>query len=140
RSAEHPGVRRAARIARWTDVRLIDPLLGLLLPGAGDLVSAGIGLYIVGVAARLRVPPVVIARMLLNLGVDALVGAIPLLGDLFDFAWQANRRNVALLEQRGAGGRSRPTDWLVVIGAALLLLVALAVPVIALVLVLRRVL
>jgi hypothetical protein len=128
-----PDVERAARIARMTDVAMIDPLVGLFVPGLGDLVSAGVGLYIVSVAVRKRLPRVVVARMLLNLGIDAAVGAIPLAGDIFDFAFRANLRNVDLLKARHSARRGRLADWAVVAGAALLFAAAVAVPVLLLV-------
>jgi hypothetical protein len=118
----------AVRIARWTDSRFLDPIIGLVVPGLGDLLTAVVGLFVVRVAARRRLPRVVIARMLVNLGIDAAVGAIPVAGDLFDFAWQANRRNVELLQSRHPG-RSRPGDWIYVAGAALLFAAALAAPI-----------
>jgi len=123
----------AGRIARWADVAMIDPIVGLVVPGLGDVLGAGLGLYIVALAIRKRVPKVVVARMLLNLGIDTAVGAIPLAGDLFDFAFRANMRNVDLLQQRHAAGRGRAIDWLIVAGAALLCAAALALPVLLLV-------
>jgi hypothetical protein len=118
----------ARQIARWTDSRFLDPIIGLLVPGLGDLLSAGVGLFIVKLAAQRGLPRVVIARMLINLGVDAAVGVIPFVGDLFDFAWQANRRNMALLEARHSS-QSRPGDWLYVVGAGVAFLAALAAPI-----------
>lgn len=56
-----------------------------------------IALYIVAEAYRLGVPRRVIARMLTNVGLDFALGSIPLLGDVFDVAFKANRRNVRLL-------------------------------------------
>jgi hypothetical protein len=76
----------------------LDALLGLL-PGVGDLLSAAFPAYTLVHAARRRVPPRVLGRMLVNWGVDAAIGSIPLLGDLFDIGWKANLRNVALLEE-----------------------------------------
>ncbi len=109
---------RVKRIARLMDDAFIDPLLGLLLPGAGDLVGSAIGLYVVGLALRRKVAPIIVARMLLNLAIDAGIGAIPLVGDMFDLAWKANDKNVVLLEQRTVGdGKAKWTDWLAVIGA-----------------------
>jgi Domain of unknown function (DUF4112) len=128
-----PDVQRARRLARVADVAMVDPLVGLFVPGMGDLVTSGLGLYIVSLAVRKRLPAVVIARMLLNLGIDTAVGAIPLAGDLFDFAFRANLRNVTLLEQRHVAGHSRWTDWLTVAGAALLFAAALALPILLLV-------
>lgn len=86
-----------------TNIRFgLDALIGLF-PGVGDVTGAALSGYIVLAAAQLGVPPAVLTRMLLNLGVDALAGTIPLLGDLFDIGFRANLRNAALLE-RYAGG------------------------------------
>lgn len=74
----------------------LDALLGLI-PGAGDVISAAIGSYVLMTAARLGVPKPVIARMLMNLGTDAVVGSVPVVGDVFDAAWRANSKNVRLL-------------------------------------------
>lgn len=114
-----PGIARARALARILDDYFVDPLIGLVLPGVGDVIMSVLGLYIVAIALRRRVSPVVIARMLLNLGLDAAIGAVPLVGDVFDFGFRANRRNVALLTDRVAtGGRATARDWLAVVAAA----------------------
>jgi hypothetical protein len=92
-------VRRALKLATWTDARFIDPLLGFLLPGAGDAIGAVVGLYIVVVARRHGVPPAVLARMMFNLAVDCLAGVVPFVGDLIDLVNRANLRNARLLER-----------------------------------------
>src|SRR6187431_662271 len=69
----------AERIAYWMDRRYVDPILGFVLPGAGDAIGAGIGLLGIFAAFRMRAHPVVIARMLVHLAVDALLGSIPIL-------------------------------------------------------------
>jgi hypothetical protein len=74
----------------------LDGLLGLL-PGIGDTIGMLLAGYILFEAARLGVPYVVLLRMAGNIALDTLVGAIPLLGDVFDVAWKANKKNVALL-------------------------------------------
>ncbi len=76
----------------------LDGLIGLV-PGIGDAATGALSLYVVAEAWRLEVPMTTILRMLGNVGVDTVVGAIPLAGDLFDFAYKANRRNVELLRQ-----------------------------------------
>ena len=124
-------IRAAETLAKWTDDRLLDPLLGFIVPGVGDVIGSALGLYVVGVAFRRKLPLVTISRMLMNLGVDALVGAVPLAGDLFDVAWKANKRNVRLLRQRHEARRETAGDWLRVVGAFALLVAALAVPVAA---------
>jgi hypothetical protein len=75
----------------------IDPILGIL-PISGDAVGAALSLYIVAEAARLDAPRKTLARMMVNIGVDAVGGSIPILGNLFDVFWKANERNVSLLE------------------------------------------
>ena len=114
-----PDIARARALARILDDYFVDPLIGLVLPGVGDVLMSVLGLYIVAIALRRRVSPVVIAHMLLNLGLDAAIGAVPLVGDVFDFGFRANRRNVALLTDRVAtGGRATARDWLAVVAAA----------------------
>ncbi len=76
----------------------LDGLIGLV-PGVGDAATGLLSLYLVAEARRLGVPMTTILRMLGNVGVDTVVGAIPLVGDLFDFAYKANRRNVELLRK-----------------------------------------
>ena len=114
-----------------TNVKIgLDPILGLLLPELGDALTATVSLTLLGVAFRERVPKLVLGRMLVNIALDALLGAIPLLGDVFDFAFRANDRNLALIE-RHRGDPSLPAtlgDRLVVFGAGLVALLLLAVP------------
>ena len=75
-----------------------DSILGLI-PGVGDVATAAPGVYIISQAARLGVRRRILARMTLNTGTDFLIGGIPLIGDLFDVAFKANRRNVALVKR-----------------------------------------
>lgn len=75
----------------------LDPIIGLI-PGFGDLVGAGLSLYVVIEAARLGAPRRLLARMLGNALLEAVIGVIPIIGDLFDFYWKANSRNRQLLE------------------------------------------
>ena len=87
----------------------LDPLIGLL-PGAGDLIGAGVALWIVLEAARLGASGFVVLRMLLNVAIDTIGGAIPVAGDVFDAVWKANLMNVGLLERHLARpGESNPT-------------------------------
>jgi hypothetical protein len=68
------------------------------LPGVGDWIGAVLSLYLVYESARLGAPAQLLARMGGNILLEALIGTVPVLGDLFDFAWQANARNLALIE------------------------------------------
>ena len=76
----------------------LDALLGLI-PGVGDLTGAAMTGFTILTAFRMGAPPAVLFQMVLNLGIDAVVGAVPILGDIFDFAFKANRRNLDLLER-----------------------------------------
>ena len=111
---------RVRTLTRVLDHYLVDPLLGLVLPGVGDLIGSVVGLYLVAVAVQRRMSPVIIARMLLNLALDAVFGLVPIAGDIADFAFKANDKNMALLTERPPGGTATARDWLVVCGAALL--------------------
>lgn len=127
-------VAASSRVARLLDsaVRVpgtsyrfgLDPIVGLV-PGFGDLVAPLFTILLLIQARELNLPRVVQLRMLINAGLDALVGMVPLIGDLFDFAWKANRKNMALLERHAYQERSAsPGDWLF---AAVMILLALAV-------------
>jgi hypothetical protein len=80
-----------------TSIRFgLDGIVGLV-PGIGDVLG-GIASCIIIFAAWIRgVPYVTVARMVANVGIEVVVGSIPILGDAFDIAWRANRRNYALL-------------------------------------------
>jgi hypothetical protein len=133
--ARDPALDAATTLARWMDGRFLDPLLGFVLPGLGDVISSGLGIYPILLAWRRGAPKALVARMLLNLAVDALGGSVPILGDVWDFFFKAHTRNLNLLRSRSAAGtvKSRPADTLVVVGAALVLVAALATPIVLLV-------
>jgi hypothetical protein len=100
----------------------LDAILGLI-PGAGDLITGLVGSYGLVIAYQNGAPAAIQLRMVMNLLIDTAVGAIPLLGDLFDFAFKAHVRNQRLLQ--GWLERPRPThrsSVFVLLGALLLLL------------------
>jgi hypothetical protein len=116
----------------------IDPIIGLI-PGIGDLTSPVLAVLIIWQGTRVRVPKVVLLRMVLNALIDAGVGAIPLLGDLFDFAWKSNDWNLALLERHARPGtRASAGDWLFVSLCALVLFALALLPLLVIVLIGRR--
>lgn len=102
---DEAAIRRMHAVAQLLDdgIRLpvvgvrigLDPILGVL-PVAGDTAMAVVGLYIVVESARQGVSYWTIARMLLNVLVDAAIGSVPVVGDLFDVAFRAHRRNLNL--------------------------------------------
>src|SRR5919197_3697789 len=83
----------------------IDGLLGLI-PGVGDSAGALLSAYILYEAIRLGAPTSVLLRMIANIGIDTVVGAIPVAGDIFDIAWKANKKNAALLHAYLASQRT----------------------------------
>ena len=83
----------------------LDGLLGLI-PGVGDAVGALLSTYILYEAIRLGVPKTVLLRMVANIGIDTVGGAIPVVGDIFDIAWKANKKNAALLHAYLASQRT----------------------------------
>lgn len=111
-----------------TNIRFgLDGIIGFI-PGVGD-VLAGLASTVIVLAAFFRgVPLITIARMVVNLVIEVGVGMVPLLGNLFDIGWRANRRNYHLLERSLATGR-RDTwrDWifLVLLGLGLMALAML---------------
>lgn len=108
----------------------LDALVGLI-PGVGDTATTLASLYILTSAVRYRVPKITLLRMGLNLGIDYAMGALPLVGDLFDAWWKSNQKNIELMRKRATVSASEAregeiSDWLFV-GLIILLLVGLAV-------------
>jgi hypothetical protein len=106
---------RYRRLAVALDAEWRVPLLGTrfgwdaiigLVPGFGDALAGLIGAYGLYVGWRLGAPAVVLAQMALNLGIETLVGTVPLAGDLFDIAFRADLRNVSLLDRWMAAPRT----------------------------------
>ena len=96
-----------------TSIRFgLDGIIGLI-PGLGDILG-GLASTIIVVAAWVRgVPYVTLLRMVVNIGIEVLLGTIPLLGDAFDIAWKANRRNYALIVRHLEGSRRQTwKDWI----------------------------
>src|SRR5262249_6136935 len=88
-----------ALVIPGTGVRFgLDALIGLF-PVVGDIITTALSLFIVHEAYQLGAPGHVIARMLGNVALDGVFGAVPLVGDAFDVLWRANRRNVRLLRE-----------------------------------------
>lgn len=107
----------------------LDPILGLI-PGVGDFTTPLFAALLLLHSVRLRIPKVIQLKMVMNAAIDLAIGVIPLLGDLFDFAWKGNVRNLALLERYARpGARAQPSDWAFVIVVLALLAVVALVPV-----------
>ncbi|MEX1033196.1 MAG: DUF4112 domain-containing protein [Cellvibrionaceae bacterium] len=76
----------------------LDGIIGLI-PGVGDAIGGGLSTWIVYQAYQQNLPKMVLARMIINILIDAGLGAVPIIGDVFDFFWKANLRNARLLER-----------------------------------------
>jgi hypothetical protein len=88
-----------AFIIPGTNLRFgFDALVGLV-PGIGDALTTAVSLWLVKEARALGAPGHLIARMLGNIALDSVVGAVPLVGDAFDLVWKSNRRNMHLLRK-----------------------------------------
>ena len=133
--------------ARWMDYAFVLPggfrfgLAGFigLIPGIGDIMDALISLYIVNRALQLGIPRVGVARMVLNVGIEGLLGSAPFAGDLFDVVFKANRRNYVLLNRYLAQPRrQRGMDWLFLLATLLIVIAAVALPIWLLSLLIRR--
>ena len=99
----------------------LDAVIGLI-PGFGDAAGALLSCYFVLEAARLGAGFSVIMRMLLNIGIETVVGSIPFIGDLFDAGWKANVKNVRLLHRSiDAPGATRRSSGVFVLVVFLLL-------------------
>lgn len=110
----------------------VDALVGLI-PGLGDVVGGVLSTWILVGAVRHRVPATVIARMTLNILIDLFFGAVPVAGDVFDFLWEENMKNMRLLEKhRNRRREPRSAAVMAVIGVVILvILVAISLSLVA---------
>lgn len=74
----------------------LDGFLGLI-PGIGDFIGGLLSSVLIYKANQIGVPRTILLRMIINMLIDSTLGAIPVLGDIFDFVWKANKRNANLL-------------------------------------------
>lgn len=108
----------AVRIPGTQVVMGLDAVLGLV-PVIGDAISSAVGAYLIWEARRLGASRFVLARMAANTTLDTVLGSVPVLGDVFDVAYKANRKNVALLRahlekhgnRRRDGGKTIETSY-----------------------------
>jgi hypothetical protein len=101
-----------------------DPLMGLI-PYFGEIVSFAISGMLVLTMMRYGASGKVVAKMLINLAVDALTGIVPVLGDIVDVFYKANRRNYRLLLEHRAHGKHEGSAWPVLIGVTVVILAML---------------
>jgi hypothetical protein len=100
-----------------TSIRFgLDPILGLI-PGIGDALANLAGSAILLIAAQYRLPKIILLRMGLNVAFNALIGALPIFGDVFSIWFRSNVKNAQLLERYVSAERQAPTagDWVFVV-------------------------
>ena len=106
-SARRAALQRIDMLARLFDTAFLLPGTNIrfgiesimrLVPGVGDAAASALSCYLLYEAHQLNVPKSVFARMAANVAIEGVVGAVPLLGDLFDVGFRANRRNVKILQ------------------------------------------
>jgi len=108
----------------------LDALIGLI-PGLGDTTTSLVSFYILAAAVRYRVPKITLLRMGLNIGIDYVVGSLPIVGDVADAWWKSNQMNLDLLRKRATVSAEEAHagsigDWLFV-GGIIVGLTALAI-------------
>jgi hypothetical protein len=105
----------------------LDGIIGLV-PNVGDTLTSIASFYILVAAVRYGVPKITLLRMAMNIGIDYLLGSVPVIGDAFDFIWKSNQMNMDLIRERATGrDEGKLTDYLFVfglIGFLILLLLA----------------
>ena len=127
-------------LSRWMDTAFELPLVGWrfgldsivgLVPGVGDAATSLVSFYILALASRASMSRATLARMVLNIGIDFVLGSLPVVGDLFDVWWKSNQMNAALLAERLAASqaearRCRRGDRLFVATLVIMLVAVLA--------------
>ena len=109
-----------------TNIRFgLDSIIGLV-PGVGDFATFMVSGYMLSILAKNGASGFVLARMTLNILIDALIGSIPILGDIFDVAFKANQRNIKLLREHYVEGRHKGGAWKVILPIILLLILVIA--------------
>ena len=94
----------------------LDALLGFLFPTLGDALTGLGSLSLLALAFQMRLPKVIVLRMVFNIAVDVLIGCLPFVGDAFDLFWRSNRRNLELVRRYSHDPLRRPDalDYLIV--------------------------
>ena len=110
----------------------IDAVIGLV-PGFGDAVGMGFSTYIIWQAFRVGASKRLLTRMLYNVSIDGILGAIPLLGDWHDLVWKANIKNAQLLERQVLDPEktARASGWFLLAIVGTLMAIGIAAMVLA---------
>jgi len=134
--SQYGGLKHLGRLAKLmdaqfripgTDIRFgLDGIIGLI-PGAGDLSTFAVSGYMVWIMANNGASGYVLAKMTMNILIDALIGSIPFIGDVFDIAFKANMRNMRLMQEHYEEGRHRGSAWKLIIPVLVVLFLIIIV-------------
>ena len=133
--SNNPALRQLEILAKLMDNQFTIPGTGIrfgldaiigLIPGVGDFATFGISGFMLMIMARNGASGFVLARMILNVLIDTLIGSIPLIGDLFDVGFKSNTKNMRLMQEHYLEGRHKGGAWKVVVPVMLLFIVLFA--------------
>ena len=124
------GLKQLSHLAKLMDAQFRIPGTGIrfgldgiigLIPGADDLSTFAVSGYMLWIMAQNGASGYVLARMTINILIDTLIGAIPLIGDIFDIAFKANMRNLRLMQEHYEEGRHRGSAWKAIVPVLIIL-------------------
>ncbi len=109
----------------------LDPILGFLIPGAGDAITGTGSIALLFLALKERVPTVALLRMVMNILVDTVGGLLPVVGDAFDLVWRSNKRNLEIIEQYREDPKAKPglADYVLVGLGLIFAILSIVVPI-----------
>lgn len=131
----------AEQLVRWLDdfIKIpgtkfgigLDPIIGFVLPGAGDAITGTGSIALLFLALKERLPTIVFLRMCMNILIDTVLGVVPFVGDAFDLFWRSNKRNLELIEKYRGDEKAKPTfaDYALVGLGVTLALISIALPI-----------
>ena len=135
RYSTHRGLKHIDYLARLMDAKFrvpgtnfrfgLDAIIGLI-PGGGDLSTFAVSGYMLWVMAKNGASGYVLARMVLNVLLDTIIGSIPIIGDVFDMFYKSNMRNLSLMQEHYREGRHRGSAWKVIIPVLIVLFLIIA--------------
>ena len=135
RYSTHRGLKHIDYLARLMDAQFrvpgtnfrfgLDAIIGLI-PGGGDLSTFAVSGYMLWVMAKNGASGYVLARMVLNVLLDTIIGSIPIIGDVFDMFYKSNMRNLSLMQEHYREGRHRGSAWKVIIPVLIVLFLIIA--------------
>jgi uncharacterized protein DUF4112 len=118
------------RIGPWA--MGLDGFIGLI-PGFGDMAGAAVSALIIARAMKSGIAKSAILRMVINVALDSLAGAVPFFGDIFDFAFKSNTYNLKIYREALRGEREPVRDWFFILFVALILLAIVVLPIVGLI-------